>query len=65
MASIAKPIVKLLILTVMAITNSQANAQSQSANQTPAPSQEVKEPGQNEVFDHLFNGGHGKSEFSK
>lgn len=53
MASIAKSIVKLLILTVMAITNSQANAQSQSANQTPTPSQEVKEPGQNEVFDHL------------
>lgn len=51
MDSIVKPIVKLLILIAMAITNSQVNAQNQS--QTPSPAQEVTEFGHNEVFDNL------------
>lgn len=53
MDSIVKPIVKLLILITMAITNSQANAQNQ--DQTPSPSPEVKEFGRNEVFDSLVH----------
>lgn len=37
----------------MAITNSQANAQIQSQVPPPSPSQEVKESGQDDVFNHL------------